>query len=278
MTSSRMLEHETSTLPIEIYLKQRRLQYTGLSNNLPIQQTISTARRKIKYFDEENLSKRDQNRRDDIAEWTLICSNIESKTGQKVAGKNAAFKEWSESWTSQKKERHLGPRAQANPDKWNAANLYNDKKTGRLMMNYRESPIQIHQNLSRAQSSIATQVRSEHIGLNAYLYRRNVPGVGKPCCQCGYPSQNIKHMVMSCPRWAKGRGELLRKLTTRSFEAMVNNVKDVTTIAQWIQKEGWLEQFLMTGEIEALIRRIEENGYTGQGRNPHWQQQCDCTS
>ena len=104
MTSSRTVEHEKSTLPIEIHLKQRQLQYIGLLNNLLVQETISTARRKIKFFDEEKLNKRDQNRKDDIAEWTLICSNIESKTGQKVAGKNAAFKEWSESWTSQKKE------------------------------------------------------------------------------------------------------------------------------------------------------------------------------
>ena len=85
-------------------------------------------------------------------------------------------------------------------------------------------------------------------------------------------------MVISCPRWAKGRGELLRKSTTRSCEAMVNNVKDMTRIAQWIQKEGWIEQFRMTGEIEALIKQRGENGNTGQRRNPHWQQQCECTS
>ena len=157
----------------------------------------------------------------------------------------------------------MGYRAQANPDIWKAANLFNDKKTGRLMMNYRESPIRIHQNLNRAQSSIAIQVRSEHIGLNAYLYRRHVPGVVKPRCQCGYPSQNVKHMVMSCPIWAKGRGEWLRKSKTRSFEAMINNPKDMAGIVQWIQKEGWLEQFRMTREIEAVIRERRVKVITG---------------
>ena len=145
-------------------------------------------------------------------------------------------------------------------------------------MNYRESPIQKHQNFSRAQSSIATQVKSENTGLSAYLYRRNVPRVGKSCCQCGYPSQNIKHMAMFCARWVKERGKLLRKLTARSFKAMVNKVKDMTRIAQWIQKEGWTEKFWITGEIEALIRWREENCNAGQGQNPHWQQQRECIS
>ena len=86
--------------------------------------------------------------------------------------------------------------------------------------------------------------------------------LGKPCCQSGYPFQNINHMVMSCPRRAKGRGELPRKSTIRSLEAMVNNVQDMTRIAPSSQKEAWLEQFRMTGEIEELIGQREENGNT----------------
>lgn len=180
LTSSRMLEHETSTLPIEIYLRQRRTQYTGISDNLPVQQAIVTACKIIMSPNEGRINKRGQNRTDNIIEWTKICRNIESKGGQKVARKNAAYEEWAESWTIKEKGRRLGYRAQADPDIWKAANLLDNKKAGRLMMNYRESPIQIHQNLSRAQSSIATQVRSTHIELNAYLYWRNVPGVVKP--------------------------------------------------------------------------------------------------
>ena len=35
----------------------------------------------------------------------------------------------------------------------------------------------IHRNFSRAHSSIAVQIRSEHIDLNSYLYQRKVPGL-----------------------------------------------------------------------------------------------------
>ena len=127
-------------------------------------------------------------------------------------------------------------------------------------MNLKGTPSAIHQNLKRAQSSIATQIRSEHIGLNAYLHRRNVPGVEDPRCQCGYPSQNAKHMVMVCPQWAQGRGEGLRKARNRSFEAMMDNAEDVGRRTKWIQREGWIEQFRLTRAVEAVMeeRRMGE--------------------
>ena len=53
--------------------------------------------------------------------------------------------------------------------------------------------------------NILTRIR-----LNSYQYRRKVPGVEKQSCQCGYPSQNVKHMVLVYPQWANGRGNFLR--------------------------------------------------------------------
>lgn len=125
-------------------------------------------------------------------------------------------------------------------------------------MNLRGTPISIHKHLSRAQSSIAMQIRSEHIGFNSYLHRINVLGVDNPRCHCGYPSQNVKHMIMACTSWAKGRGEILRKAENRSFEAMMNYPKDIARITRWIQQEGWLEQFRLTVEVEATMREREE--------------------
>ncbi|KAI1003651.1 hypothetical protein K3495_g4555 [Podosphaera aphanis] len=108
--------------------------------------------------------------------------------------------------------------------------------------------------LSRAQSSIATQIRSKHIGLNAYLYRRKIPRVESPICRCGYPTQNIRHMVMTCPQWAKGRGEVLRRAKDKSFEAMMNSPADMARVTQWILTQGWIEQFRLAEEVERAIK------------------------
>ena len=130
-------------------------------------------------------------------------------------------------------------------------------------MNSKGTPSEIQQNLSRAQSSIAMQIRSEHIGLNSYLYRRKVPGVDSPKCQCGYPSQNVRHMIMTCPQWAKGRGEILRKSKDRSYEAMINSPADVARITQWILNEGWLEQFRLVGQVEAVMKEMKTRAGKG---------------
>ena len=132
----------------------------------------------------------------------------------------------------------VGQRASAYPKRWKATNIDTDETTGRKRITYRNTPSNIHRNLSRAQSSIAVQIRSEHIGLNSYLYRRKVPGVINPKCQCGYPSQNVKHMVLACPQWAMGRGEVLQKAKDRSFAAMMNSPDDIERITKWILAKG----------------------------------------
>lgn len=259
-TSSRVLEHESSVLPIEIYLKQRRVQHAGLSDKLPVRRNITTASNRInpsvRGREEIHVKKRNS----DVAEWNRICGREENISRQKAAGKIAAFQEWRNSWACQNNIGHPTP---ANPETWKAANLTVNQYTGRKKMNLRGTPSEIHQNLSRAQSSIAMQMRSEHIGLNSYLHRRKVPGVESPKCQCGYPSQNVRHMVMTCPKWARGRGDILRKSKDRSYEAMIQSPEDVARITKWILDEGYLEQFCLVSQVEAVMR--EKISRAGKG-------------
>lgn len=188
-----------------------------------------------------------------MAEWNRICGREEDTGRKKVAVKIAAFREWEHSWTCQKKSGHPTP---ANSETWKSSNITVDQYTGRNRINLKGTRSEIHQNLSRAQSSIAMQIRSEHIGLNSYLYRRKVPGVDSPKFQRGYPSQNVRHMIMTCPQWVKGRGEILRKSKDRSYEAMINSPADLARITQWILNEGWLEQFRLVGQVEAVMKEM----------------------
>ncbi|KAI1004857.1 hypothetical protein K3495_g3360 [Podosphaera aphanis] len=253
-TSCRVLEHESTILPIEIFLKQRRVQHAGLLDKLPVQQTIQAACKKIKSSTWGRRSTHASNRSKDVAEWTRICGKEKSKGRQKEAEKIAAFEEWEKSWTGLHRVQHSTHRTPADPKLWKAATITIDKNTGRKKMTDRGTPSNIHQNLSRAQSSIAIQMRSEHIGLNSYLHRRKVPGVANPKCQCGYPSQNVKHMVLACHQWAEGRGEILRQAKDRSYEAMMKSPDDVARITQWILNKGWFEQFRLAREVEAVLK------------------------
>ncbi|KHJ33624.1 hypothetical protein EV44_g3838 [Erysiphe necator] len=75
---------------------------------------------------------------------------------------------------------------------------------------------------------------------------------------------------MYCPEWAKGRGDILRKAKDRSFKAMMNSPEDISRITKWIQKEGWLEQFRLSIEVERVVGQRQEERTKGLRRNSHW--------
>ncbi|KAI1006249.1 hypothetical protein K3495_g1966 [Podosphaera aphanis] len=161
--------------------------------------TIRLAGLRIERLERRGESLRDKNKSKDKAEWAQICGQEINQRKLKEAAKIAAFQEWESSWKQQKEKQQASHQAPADPKTWGAVNLFKDKRSDRLCMNYRGTPTEIYRNLNRAQSSIAIQLRSEHVGLNSYLYCRKVPGVETPACQCGYLSQNVRHMVMTCP-------------------------------------------------------------------------------
>ena len=125
------------------------------------------------------------------------------KAGKKVPIRWPRYGSGKNSWARPGNDLLSGHRASVDPEHWKAANIITDEKTGRKRITYRNTPSNIHRNLSRAQSSIVVQIRNERVGLNSYLYQRKVFGVINPKCQCGYLSQNIKYMVLACPQWAR---------------------------------------------------------------------------
>ncbi|KAI0995004.1 hypothetical protein K3495_g13178 [Podosphaera aphanis] len=215
--------------------------------------------------EDQTTSRRTQNQQSlslskerDREEWTRISGGEESTRGQKEKGKLAAYQEWANTWPRRHRSGTLRHRPVADPETWKAAEFITDKTTGKRKVSFRGTPYSMHKTLKRAQSSIAMQIRSEHMGLKSYLYRRNVPGVENPSCPCGYLSQNVKHMIMACPLWSEGRTDIWRKAKNRSFEAMLNSPEDIGRITQWILDQGWIEQFRLAGEVEAQIKQRED--------------------
>jgi len=54
--------------------------------------------------------------------------------------------------------------------------------------------VKMRDGLQKAESTLATHIRTERIGLNAYLHSRNVPGTDSPRCGCGW-SQGCYKML-----------------------------------------------------------------------------------
>lgn len=45
------------------------------------------------------------------------------------------------------------------------------------------------------------------------------------------------------------------KAKIRSLEAVINIQEDIIRITQWIQTEGWIEQFQLTSKIETAVTK-----------------------
>ncbi|KAI0996113.1 hypothetical protein K3495_g12068 [Podosphaera aphanis] len=72
-TCTGVLGHETSILPMEIYLKHRRVQHAGLTHNLPVQKTIEKTGRMIRQQGKGKDNHRRSSKEKDIKEWSRIC-------------------------------------------------------------------------------------------------------------------------------------------------------------------------------------------------------------
>lgn len=92
----------------------------------------------------------------------------------------------------------------------------NDSKLSAVVRTTWTRGLRTKENLTRAESTVATLLRTEHIGLNDYLCRQQVPGYLKPDCECGWLRQTLKHSILFCPIYMTGRAEMLLEAKTTS--------------------------------------------------------------
>jgi len=77
----------------------------------------------------------------------------------------------------------------------------------------------IHLGASKATSSLITQIRTEKIGLNAFL------------------------VLYFCPEFADRRENLCKAAGTKDYSKMLATARGAKTAAQWLQRTGLLPQF-----------------------------------
>lgn len=106
----------------------------------------------------------------------------------------------------------------------------------------RKTRSQLHATLSKATSTLVTQIRTEKISLNAFLTLRRVPGV-TATCHCGWGQQTAKHVLLFYPSFAEGRAELLKDADTNDYSRIVATTRGVKAAAQFMQQTGLLPQF-----------------------------------
>jgi hypothetical protein len=110
---------------------------------------------------------------------------------------------------------------------------------------------QLHQTYTKAESTIITLLRTERIGLNAFLYKQKVPDIVSPIYPYSNGNQTVKHMLIHCADLAPTRRQLFADTGTTSFEVMLSDNLKARAAAKWAIKNKILEQFRL---VEAETR------------------------
>jgi len=103
--------------------------------------------------------------------------------------------------------------------------------------------VRMRDGLQKAESTLAIHIRTERIGLNAYLHSRNVPGTNSPRCDCGWSHQTAKHILMHCPNWTHLRSNMLRDAGFTDYRVIVATTKGLKAAARMMMETELLEQF-----------------------------------
>ena len=124
--------------------------------------------------------------------------------------------------------------------------IWAHRKHGRYLHSLNARPdkkaLNVHQNLPRAVSSIITQMRTDKIGLGAYLHSINKADTNQ--CTCNQGEQTVEHILLKCRKWTAERQELWAGgRPILNLRGLLSDPKMSIRAAKMMLKTGLLEQF-----------------------------------
>jgi hypothetical protein len=129
--------------------------------------------------------------------------------------------------------------------KWQIS--WRDETKGRSTYRYTPIPdkkiLQLHNGLTKRESALLVQLRTEKIGLNDFLFNRKVPGILDPMCPCREGRQTVRHVLLTCRRLRDLRSEQFGRLPGRtSLRTILNKHKLATRAIKFIEQAQILGQ------------------------------------
>lgn len=118
----------------------------------------------------------------------------------------------------------------------------------------------LHTNLSKAESTVATLLRTRVIGLNDWLYTVGAQGIESPACPCGWQRQTPEHIVTACPQHTMGRNQLWAQARTDCYNDLLQEDKRLALVTRWFIKQRILKQFNTAADMTESQGTSQEPG------------------
>jgi len=126
----------------------------------------------------------------------------------------------------------------------------NNKEATTWKTPWETRPTSLYKGLPKHQATALFLLRTEVIGLNAWLSSVGVPGT-VPRCLCGWHAQTVRHILLHCPQHATARPSLIREAGTEDLQAMLTRPASAKAAARWFIRTGLLQQFQVAANIES---------------------------
>jgi hypothetical protein len=253
-TNVQVLEHEASVAPLDLYLEMLAtnhvLRTEDSAGNQAVDETCKAIdqRAQRRFRTKSNIPTRhiDQFRtRAKSIQVQPYLAGLE-RGGSKMAAKRELEETWKARWAKYQQQ---------------TREATNDNRLSAAVRTTWTRGLRTKENLTRAESTVATLLRTEHIGLNDYLCRRRVPGYLKPDCGCGWPRQTPKHIILFCPTQMTGRAEMLSEAKTTDYTKLLSTEAGLRAVTRWFLQRDILTQF-------SLARTMDDRKPRRRGRRP----------
>jgi hypothetical protein len=97
--------------------------------------------------------------------------------------------------------------------------------------------LQLHERLTKRHSALLVQLRIEKIGLNDFLFAREVAGITSSRGQCGERRQTATHILLHCRTHKDLRNQVFGNLSGRyNLRAILNTPQLATKTIQYMEQ------------------------------------------
>ena len=111
-------------------------------------------------------------------------------------------------------------------------------------------PMRVYDDVPKHVATAIFLLRSEVLGLRAWLSSIGVPGV-TPECQCGHPRQTIQHVLAFCPDLGEARTQLLHRAGHTQLARLLREKDTASMAGRWLLDTGLLKYFQVAIDVEA---------------------------